>query len=426
MNSRFEISKISAMEVLDSRGYPTVRATVHAKAGFRGSFSVPAGASKGKGEAMEMRDGGKRLSGRGVRQAIAAIGEVISPLLVGRDVRDQREIDDAMITADGTENKSRLGANSLLAVSIACAKAAACGTEEPLFRYMGGEGATLLPVPLLNVINGGAHAGNDLAVQEFMCLPAGFKTFGEALMASAQVYHKLAEILVSRHGKSAKNVGDEGGYAPPIKETAEALEVLHTAIIEAGYEGRIYLGMDCAANNFYDGEAYRIDGKRMSTEELSEFYLSLLDQYPLISIEDPFREEDLLGFSELTREVGSRVQLVGDDFFVTNPKKLAQGLEMSAGNAILIKPNQIGTLRETIDVARMAAANQYTTVMSHRSGETTDYAIADLSVALNCGQIKAGAPARGERVVKYNRLLEIEKELGALAKFKGLDAFRSG
>ena len=424
----FKISKVKALEVLDSRGYPTVKAFVKTEGGHIGSFSVPAGASKGKGEVVELRDGGKQLRGRRVRRAVATIQELIAPLLIGVDVRKQEEIDRIMIEADGSPNKSNFGGNSILAVSIACAKAAAKATFQPLYRYIGGVSANLLPVPLLNVINGGLHAGNELSIQEFMIIPADFSAFKEAILAAAEIYHNLRDYLVSKYGISAKNVGDEGGFAPPMYKTREALDALIKAIEESGYSGKVYLGIDCAASNFYDSQTrkYRIDGKEVDAGDLIEFYVELVRDYPIMSIEDPFEEEDFLSFAELTKKIGDRVQLVGDDFFVTNQNRLKKGIEMGAGNSLLLKVNQIGTLTEALEAARIAYKAGYSVIVSHRSGETTDTAISDLAVGIGCGQIKAGAPARGERVAKYNRLLEIEEELGKRAVFAGKKALRIG
>jgi len=428
LSSKFRISQVNALEIFDSRGYPTVKAIVRTEGGFSGSFSVPAGASKGKEEAIELRDGGKQLRGRRVRRAVAMIRELIAPLLVGVDVRRQEEIDRIMIEADGSPNKSNFGGNSILAVSIACAKTAANATSQPLYRYIGGVSANLLPVPLLNVINGGLHAGNELAIQEFMIIPADFQTFKEAILAAAEIYHNLRDYLVSKYGVMAKNVGDEGGFAPPMSMTRDALDALLWAVEESGYRGKVYLGMDCAASSFFDSKSgkYRIDGKEFDKNELMEFYIELVKEYPLISIEDPFDEEDFEGFAELTKKLGDRIQLVGDDFFVTNPNRLRKGIEMGAGNSLLLKVNQIGTLTEALEAAMMAFSAGYSVIVSHRSGETIDAAISDIAVGIGCGQIKAGALARGERIAKYNRLLEIEHELGKFASFGVKKALRIG
>ncbi len=424
--SKFKISEVKALEIFDSRGYPTVKAIVRTEGGYTGSFSVPAGASKGREEALELRDGGKQLRGRRVRRAVATIKELIAPLIVGVDVRRQEEIDRIMIEADGSPNKSNFGSNSILAVSIACAKAAAKATDQPLYRYLGGVSANLLPVPLLNVINGGLHAGNELSIQEFMIIPADFKTFKEAIFAAAEIYHNLRDLLASKYGVSARNVGDEGGFAPPMSKTTEALDALLKAVEESGYSGKVFLGIDCAASSFYDADSgkYRIDGKELDSNDLMEFYIELIEDYPLISIEDPFEEEDFDSFAELTKKVGDRIQLVGDDFFVTNPNRLKKGIEVGAGNSLLLKVNQIGTLTEALEAAKIASKAGYSVIVSHRSGETTDTAISDIAVGIGCGQIKAGAIARGERVVKYNRLLEIEEELGKNASFGGKKALR--
>ncbi len=428
LSSKFKISEVKALEIFDSRGYPTVKAVVRTEGGYTGSFSVPAGASKGKEEAVELRDGGKQLRGRRVRRAVATIKELIAPLIIGVDVRKQEEIDKIMIEADGSPNKSNFGGNSILAVSIACAKAAAEATDQPLYRYLGGVSANLLPVPLLNVINGGLHAGNELSIQEFMIIPADFQTFKDAILAAAEVYHNLRDYLVSKYGVSAKNVGDEGGFAPPMSKTTEALDALLKAVEESGYGGKVYLGIDCAASSFYDQKSrkYKIDGKELDTNDLMEFYIELMRDYPLVSIEDPFEEEDFAAFAELTRRIGDRIQLVGDDFFVTNPKRLKKGIEMGAGNSLLLKVNQIGTLTEALEAARIASKAGYSVIVSHRSGETIDAAISDIAVGIGCGQIKAGAIARGERIAKYNRLLEIEEELGKSASFGGKRVLRIG
>ncbi len=422
----FLIEDVRSMEVLDSRGNPTVKTWVRTSGGFVGSFSVPSGASKGVHEAVELRDGGKRLGGKGVLRAVANVEGPLAAVVIGRDVRMQREIDLAMIEADGTPDKSRFGANAILSVSVAVAKAAAVGLRMPLYRYVGGSNAHVLPVPLLNVLNGGLHAGNDLAIQEFMIVPAAFDSFREALYAAVEVYRELGRILVDRYGKSAKNLGDEGGYAPPMKETREALDALMSAIEAAGHDGKVFLALDAAASSFYRDGTYSIDGTELSAEALLDYYERLLEEYPIISIEDPFYEEDFETLARMTRELGDRIQIVGDDYFTTNVSRLKMGISRGAANSLLWKINQVGTLTEALEAARLAQSNGYTVIVSHRSGETTDAAIADLAVAINAGQIKTGAPARGERVAKYNRLLEIEEDLGAAAVYPGLSAFRRG
>ena len=414
------IEDIRARQILDSRGNPTIEVLVKLENGSIGRFSVPSGASKGEKEALELRDGGKRLRGKGVLRAVRNVNEIIRPALVGMDAASQLGIDSTMIELDGTSNKSRLGANSILGVSIAVAKAASRSFGLPLYRYIGGVSARTLPVPFMNVINGGVHAGNELAIQEFMIVPARFPRFRDALLAGVEVYMELRDILMGKYGRSAVNVGDEGGFAPPMSKTHEALDALVEAIERTGYSGRVLLALDCAANEFYSNGSYRIDGSQLSSSDLMEFYEELIDRYPIISIEDPFMDDDWESLSEFTRRVGGRIQVVGDDYFATNPSILRIGIERGAANALLLKVNQIGTLSEAIEAARMAFHSGYSVMVSHRSGETTDSFIADLSVALNSGQIKTGAPARGERVAKYNRLLEIEEELGPTALFPGL------
>ncbi len=422
----FLIEDVRSMEVLDSRGNPTVKTWVRTSGGFVGSFSVPSGASKGVHEAVELRDGGRRLGGKGVLRAVANVEGPLAAVVIGRDVRMQREIDLAMVEADGTPDKSRFGANAILSVSMAVAKAAAVGLRMPLYRYVGGSNAHVLPVPLLNVLNGGLHAGNDLAIQEFMIVPAAFDSFREALYAAVEVYGELGRILVDRYGKGAKNLGDEGGYAPPMKETKEALDALMSAIEAAGHDGKVFLALDAAASSFYRDGKYSIDGRELSAEALLDYYERLLEEYPIISVEDPFYEEDFETLARMTRELGDRVQIVGDDYFTTNVSRLKIGISRGAANSLLWKINQVGTLTEALEAARLAQSNGYSVIVSHRSGETTDAAIADLAVAINAGQIKTGAPARGERVAKYNRLLEIEEDLGSVAVYPGLSAFRRG
>ena len=420
----FLIEEVRAMEILDSRGNPTVKTWVRTSGGFVGSFSVPAGASKGVHEAVELRDGGRRLGGKGVLTAVSHVEGPLASVVVGRDARMQREVDLAMIEADGTPNKSRFGANAILSISMAVARAASVGLRMPLYRYVGGVNAHVLPVPLLNVLNGGLHAGNDLAIQEFMIVPAAFNSFRDALYAAVEVYEELGKILVERYGKSAKNLGDEGGYAPPMRETREALDALMSAIEAAGHDGKVFLALDAAASSFYVDGVYRIDGRELSLEALLDFYERLIEEYPILSIEDPFYEEDLETLARMTRELGDRVQIVGDDYFTTNVSRLKMGISRGAANALLWKINQVGTLTEALEAARLAQNSGYAVIVSHRSGETIDTSIADLAVALNAGQIKTGAPARGERVAKYNRLLEIEEDLGPAGVYPGLSVFR--
>lgn len=426
MDERFKIVDIRAREILDSRGNPTVETDVLTKGGGFGRAAVPAGASKGAFEALELRDGGKRFHGKGVLKAVRNVNEIIAPKLIGYDCRKQYEIDKLMIELDGTKNKSKLGANAILSVSLAVAKAAASTYGMPLFQYLGGVKARVLPVPLMNIINGGKHAGNELSIQEFMIVPVGADKFSEALRIGSEVYHSLKEYLKDKYGKSAINVGDEGGFAPPMKKTREALDALVESIKKAGYEpGKdVVLAIDAAATSFYNEEkkTYFIDGEEIDSDKLLELYVSLIDEYPIKSIEDPFYENDYEKFAELTKKIGNKVQIVGDDIFVTNVERLKKGIEMGAANALLLKVNQIGTLTEAIDAAELALNNGYNVIVSHRSGETEDTTIAHLVVALNVGQIKTGAPARGERTAKYNELLRIEEYLGETAIFLGLKA----
>ncbi|MGA8903446.1 MAG: phosphopyruvate hydratase [Candidatus Bathyarchaeia archaeon] len=427
MPNQFKITKVSGREILDSRGNPTVEATVYSDDIWE-KAAVPSGASTGTHEALELRDGDpKRYAGLGVLKALRNIGEVIAPKLIGLDPRLQSNIDHAMIDLDGTPNKSRLGANATLAVSLAVSKLAARLEGKFLYDYLSNGNGRTLPVPAMNVINGGKHAGTGLKVQEFMVLPAGALSFTEALRAGSEVYHTLKRIIESKHGRQAINVGDEGGFAPPLNRTLEALEVLSQAISEAGYSAGkdVFLGFDAASSEFCRNGMYEIDGKKLSPEELAEFYEQLAKSFPIRYIEDPFEQEDFEHTAQFTRKVGHWVQVVGDDIFVTNVTRLKKGIDAGAANALLLKVNQIGTLTEAVDAAKLALANHYRVVVSHRSGETVDTTISDLAVALNCGQIKAGAPCRGERIVKYNRLLAIEKELGSKARYAGLNALQA-
>ena len=423
----FLIRHVKAREVLDSRGNPTLEVDVVTEGGALGRASVPAGASRGMHEAVEIRDGGRRFHGLGVLKAVRNVNEIIAKEIRGMDVRDQRGIDYRLIEIDGTSNKSRLGANAILGVSLAVAKAASAAYGLPLFKYLGGIKARVLPVPLMNIINGGKHAGNELSIQEFMIIPTGAKSFKEALTIGCEVYYELKRFLKGKYGLNAVNVGDEGGFAPPMKETREALEALISAIEEAGYvAGKdVALGLDSAASNFYAGDKgkYFIDGKELRPEELKDYYLELISAYPIKSIEDPFYEEDFESFASFTRDVKGKVQVVGDDIFVTNVERLRRGIELGAANALLLKVNQIGTLTEAFEAAELAFNSGYKVVVSHRSGETEDNYIADIAVALNTGQIKTGAPARGERTSKYNQLIRIEEELGDYAIYPGEKAF---
>lgn len=411
----FTIEHIHAREILDSRGNPTVEVDIETGNGF-GRASVPSGASTGTNEALELRDKDKRYLGKGVTKAVNNVNTEIRQALLGRDVRDQREIDAIMLELDGTENKSKLGANAILGVSLACAHAAADSLGISLYRYLGGMNVFTLPCPTMNVINGGKHAGNELAIQEFMLQPGGAKTYSEALRMGAETYHTLGSILVKKYGNSAVNVGYEGGYAPPLKNTTDALDALVNAIEESGYNKKITIGLDSAATEFCREGKYRIDGKELSSTELIDFYSDLVKTYPILSIEDPFEEESFEDFAELTKKLKNTI-IIGDDLFVTNVKRLEKGIEMKAGNALLLKVNQIGTLSEAFDASRLAQKNRFSVVVSHRSAETEDTTIADISVAIGAELIKTGAPARSERNAKYNQLLRIEEELGKAARF---------
>ena len=412
-----------AREILDSRGNPTVEAEVFLDDGARGVAGVPSGASTGVHEAHELRDGGERYLGKGVLKAVENINEKISDEIAGFEADDQRLIDQALIRLDGTDNKSELGANAILGVSIAVAKAAAESAALPLYRYIGGPNAHVLPVPMMNILNGGAHADSGVDVQEFMIAPIGAESFAEALRMGAEVYHALKAVLKDK-GLST-GMGDEGGFAPSVDSTKAALDVIVDAIKKAGYEpGKdVALALDVASSEFFKDGKYHFEGGEHTAEEMSKVYEELIDEYPIVSIEDPLQEDDWDGYTALTAAIGEKVQIVGDDFFVTNPARLQEGIEKKAANALLVKVNQIGTLTETFDAVELAHRNGYRTMMSHRSGETEDTTIADLAVALNCGQIKTGAPARSERVAKYNQLLRIEQELGDGAVYAGRTAF---
>ena len=412
-----------AREILDSRGNPTVEAEVFLDDGARGVAGVPSGASTGVHEAHELRDGGERYQGKGVLKAVENINEKIADELAGFEADDQRLIDQALIKLDGTDNKSELGANAILGVSIAAAKAAAESAALPLYRYIGGPNAHVLPVPMMNILNGGAHADSGVDVQEFMIAPIGAETFAEALRMGAEVYHSLKAVLKDK-GLST-GLGDEGGFAPSVDSTKAALDVIVDAIKKAGFEpGKdVALALDVASSEFIKDGKYHFEGGEHTAEEMSKVYEELIDEYPIVSIEDPLQEDDWDGYTTLTAAIGEKVQIVGDDFFVTNPARLQEGIDKKAANALLVKVNQIGTLTETFDAVELAHRNGYRTMMSHRSGETEDTTIADLAVALNCGQIKTGAPARSERVAKYNQLLRIEQELGEGAVYAGRSAF---
>jgi enolase len=418
------IAFVDAREILDSRGNPTVEVDVVLDDGTVASAAVPSGASTGAFEAYELRDDDKkRYGGKGVLKAVEAVIDVLSEAIEGLDASEQRAIDAALIEADGTDNKSKLGANAILGVSLAVAKAAALSADLPLFRYLGGPNAHVLPVPMMNVINGGAHADTNVDVQEFMILPIGAETYREGLRWGVETYHALKSELKS--SGFATGLGDEGGFAPNLASNRAALDLLMDAIATAGFTpGKdIALGLDVAATEFFDKGSYRFEGRDLSAAELVSYYSELVAAYPLITIEDPLSEDDWAGWEAITAELGEKVQIVGDDLFVTNPKRLADGIQRHAGNSILVKVNQIGSLTETLDAVSMAQRAGYTAVLSHRSGETEDTTIADLAVATNCGQIKTGAPARSERVAKYNQLLRIEEELGDAAIYAGRAAF---
>ena len=412
-----------AREILDSRGNPTVEAEVFLDDGARGVAGVPSGASTGVHEAHELRDGGERYQGKGVLKAVENINEKIADEIAGFEADDQRLIDQALIKLDGTDNKSELGANAILGVSIAAAKAAAESAALPLYRYIGGPNAHVLPVPMMNILNGGAHADSGVDVQEFMIAPIGAESFAEALRMGAEVYHALKAVLKDK-GLST-GLGDEGGFAPSVDSTKAALDVIVDAIKKAGFEpGKdVALALDVASSEFFKDGKYHFEGGEHTAEEMAKVYEELVAKYPIVSIEDPLQEDDWEGYTKLTETIGDKVQIVGDDFFVTNPARLQEGIDKKAANALLVKVNQIGTLTETFDAVELAHRNGYRTMMSHRSGETEDTTIADLAVALNCGQIKTGAPARSERVAKYNQLLRIEQELGDGAVYAGRSAF---
>ncbi len=416
------IEAVHARPIFDSRGYPTVEAEVVLAGGGRGRAAVPSGASTGSREAWELRDGGPAFSGKGVQKAVGNVNRLIGPEVVGRDALDQLGVDQAMCDLDGTPNKERLGANAILAVSLAMARAAAVAGGLPLYRYLGGPTARILPVPLLNLVNGGAHASNDLEIQEFMVIPAGYPTFEEALAAGVEIYQTLKGIL-RREGRSV-NVGDEGGFAPDFPSNRAALEVLSRAVDKAGCQmGReVGLALDVAASEFYREGRYLIEGKRLETSGMVEYLAGLVKDYGLVSVEDGLAEGDWEGWELLTQELGDRTQLVGDDLFVTNELILAEGIKRKVANSILIKVNQIGSLSETLSAMDRAVRSGYTRVISHRSGETEDPFIAHLAVATGAGQIKTGAPARAERTAKYNELLRIEEELGPGARFGGWEA----
>ncbi len=416
-----EIASVKGRQVADSRGNPTVEVDVALASGAFGRAIVPSGASTGIHEAVELRDGGTEWGGKGVTQAVANVNGELATALVGRAASDQAGADRAMIELDGTPNKGRLGANAILGASLALARAAAAEAGLPLYRHLGGDEATTLPVPLMNVINGGAHAQNTIDLQEFMIVPAGAATFADALRMGSEVYHALRGVLHERGLATA--VGDEGGFAPDLASSEEAIEAILLAVDRAGHTGDVVVALDPATSEVFRDGRYRFEGRDLGSDELPAFWADLVARYPIVSIEDGAAEDDWAAWSGLTKRVGDQTQLVGDDLFVTNPERLGRGIDEGVGNSILVKVNQIGTLSETLEAIRMAHAAGYTAVMSHRSGETEDTTIADLAVATNAGQIKAGAPARSDRVAKYNQLIRIEEELGDRARYAGWSAF---
>jgi enolase len=417
------IEQVEAREILDSRGNPTVEVEVALSDGAAGRAAVPSGASTGAFEAVERRDGDARYGGKGVQQAVTAVVDQIAPEVVGFEASDQRLVDQAMIDLDGTDNKGSLGANAILGVSLAVARAASVSAGLPLFRYVGGPNAHVLPVPMMNILNGGAHADSGVDVQEFMVAPLGAPTFSEALRAGAEIYHSLKSVLKSQ-GLST-GLGDEGGFAPSVDSTRAALDLIAVAVEKAGFTlgSDVALALDVAATEFHSEAGYQFEGKTRSTDEMIAVYAELVDAFPIVSIEDPLGENDWDGWKAMTDQLGSKIQIVGDDLFVTNPTRLQRGIDTGTANALLVKVNQIGTLTETLDAVALAQRSGYRCMMSHRSGETEDTTIADLAVATDCGQIKTGAPARSDRVAKYNQLLRIEEELDDAAVYAGASSF---
>ena len=417
------INSVTAREILDSRGNPTVEVEVRLEDKSIGRAAVPSGASTGAFEAAELRDGGSRYLGKGVETAVKNVALKIAPAVVGMKADDQRSLDEKMIALDGTKNKSSLGANAILGVSLATARAAALSSNQSLFKYLGGEGAKTLPVPMMNILNGGAHADTNVDIQEFMIAPIGAQSFKESLRWGAEIYHSLKSVLKKKG--LATSIGDEGGFAPNLESNRAALDLILVAIENAGFKAgtQIALAMDVAATEFFEDGKYKFEGKLLTSEQMIAYYSELVSAYPLVSIEDPLDEDDWSGWAKLTAELGEKIQIVGDDLFVTNIERLTKGIESKTANALLVKVNQIGSLTETIDAVNLAHKNNYKSMMSHRSGETEDTTIADLAVALNCGQIKTGAPARSERVAKYNQLLRIEEELAVGAIYAGRSAF---
>ncbi|MGO1946649.1 MAG: phosphopyruvate hydratase [Brachybacterium alimentarium] len=418
------IDAVHAREILDSRGNPTVEVEILLDDGIVARAAVPSGASTGAFEAVERRDGDKaRYLGKGVEEAVSAVITDIQPKILGMDVQEQRAIDQVMLDLDGTTNKGALGANAILGVSLAVARAAADSAGVPLYQYVGGPNAHILPVPMMNILNGGSHADSNVDIQEFMIAPIGAETFSEAMRVGAEVYHALKSVLKERG--LATGLGDEGGFAPNLDSNRAALDLIVEAIGRAGFEAGkdVALALDVAASEFFEDGSYLFEGEKKTSAQMIDYYADLVDSYPLVSIEDPLDEDDWEGWNAMTERVGARVQLVGDDLFVTNPERLGRGIAEGSANALLVKVNQIGTLSETLDAVDLAHRAGFKAMMSHRSGETEDTTIADLAVATNCGQIKSGAPARGERVAKYNQLLRIEEELDDAARYAGASAF---
>ena len=418
------IENVHAREILDSRGNPTLEVEILLEDGASARAAVPSGASTGAFEAVELRDGDKsRYGGKGVEKAVDNVNDIIAPEVIGFDAADQRGLDQLMIELDGTPNKGKLGANAILGVSLAAAQASAESAGLDLFQYVGGPNAHVLPVPMMNILNGGSHADSNVDIQEFMIAPIGFDNYSDALRAGVEVYHSLKSVLHDRG--LATGLGDEGGFAPNLESNAAALDLIVEAIEKAGYKPgeQVALALDVASSEFYNDGAYEFEGQKKSAAEMSAYYADLVAKYPLVSIEDPLDENDWEGYKTLTEQIGDKVQIVGDDLFVTNPERLARGIEEGAANALLVKVNQIGSLTETLDAMELAQCHEYRCMVSHRSGETEDVTIADLAVATNAGQIKTGAPARSERVAKYNQLLRIEEELGEAAVYAGKSAF---
>ena len=417
------IKSVHAREILDSRGNPTVEVEVELDDKTIGRAAVPSGASTGAFEAAELRDGGSRYLGKGVQTAVNNVNNKIAPVVIGLNAQAQRDLDVKMIELDGSKNKSNLGANAILGVSLATARAVALSKNQSLFKYLGGQEAKTLPVPMMNILNGGAHADTNVDIQEFMIAPIGAENFKESIRWGAEIYHSLKSVLKKKG--LATSIGDEGGFAPNLESNRAALDLILVAIESAGFKAgsQIALAMDVAATEFFANGKYKFEGKQLTSDQMIDYYSELVQSYPLVSIEDPLDEDDWSGWAKLTANLGEKIQIVGDDLFVTNPERLQRGIDSKTANALLVKVNQIGSLTETIDAVNLAHKNNYKSMMSHRSGETEDTTIADLAVALNCGQIKTGAPARSERVAKYNQLLRIEEELGSTAVYAGRLAF---